>query len=118
MIKNQTEEAVTSDEFMSVERSVVESVVKREVLNVTEVELFKAVDRWTTKECERQGITSDGRTKRQILGGDIVNGIQFPLMEEKDFVSVVLDSHLLNIEELCNMIKLYNNVLNIPLPCV
>ena len=118
VIKNQTEEAVTSDEFMSVERSVVESVVKREVLNVTEVELFKAVDRWATKECERQGMTSDGRTKRQILGGDIVNGIQFPLMEEKDFVSVVLDSHLLNIEELCNMIKLYNNVLNIPLPCV
>ena len=39
-------------------------------------------------------------------------------MEEKDFVSVVLDSHLLNIEELCNMIKLYNNVLNIPLPRV
>ena len=31
MIKNQTEEAVTSDEFMSVERSVVESVVKRSV---------------------------------------------------------------------------------------
>ena len=118
VIKNQTEEAVTSDEFISVERSVVESVVKREVLNVTEVELFKAVDRWATKECERQGMTSDGRTKRQILGGDIVNGIQFPLMEEKDFVSVVLDSHLLNIEELCNMIKLYNNVLNIPLPCV
>ena len=118
VIDEQTEEAVTSDEFVSVERSVVESVVKREALNVTEVELFKAVDRWATKECERQGMTSDGRTKRQILGGDSVNGIQFPLMEEKDFVSVVLDSHLLNIEELCNMIKLYNNVLNIPLPCV
>ena len=88
------------------------------MLNVTEVELFKAVDRWATKECERQGMTSDGRTKRQILEEDIVNGIQFPLMEEKDFVSVVLDSHLLKIEELCNMIKLYNNVLNIPLPCV
>ena len=63
-------------------------------------------------------MTSDGRTKRQILGEDIVNGIQFLLMEEKDFVSVVLDSHLLNIEELCNMIQHYNNVLNIPLPCV
>ena len=42
VIKNQTEEAVTSDEFISVERSVVESVVKREVLNVTEVELFQS----------------------------------------------------------------------------
>ena len=94
MIKNQTEEAVTSDEFISVERSVVESVVKREVLNVTEVELFKAVDRWAIKECERQGMTSDGRTKRQILGEDIVNVIQFPLMEEKDFVCCIRLSSL------------------------
>ena len=92
VIDEQTEEAVTSDEFVSVERSVVESVVKREVLNVTEVELFKAVDRWATKECERQGITSDGETKRRVLGEDIVNGIRFPLIEEKDFASVVLDS--------------------------
>ena len=116
VIDEQTEEAVTSDEFVSVERSVVESVVKREALNVTEVELFKAVDRWVTRECERQGITSDGETKRRVLGEDIVNGIRFPLIEEKDFASVVLDSHLLNHEELCNMIKHYNNVLNIPLP--
>ena len=116
VIDEQTEEAVTSDEFVSVERSVIESVVKREALNVTEVELFKAVDRWATRECERQGITSDGETKRRVLGEDIVNGIRFPLMEEKDFASVVLDSHLLNHEELCNMIKHYNNVLNIPLP--
>ena len=94
VIDEQTEEAVTSDEFVSVERSVVESVVKREALNVTEVELFKAVDRWATRECERQGITSDGETKRRVLGEDIVNGIRFPLIEEKDFASVVLDSHL------------------------
>ena len=34
VIEKQTVEAVTSDEFVTVERSVVESVVKREVLNV------------------------------------------------------------------------------------
>ena len=118
VIEEQTEEAVTPDEFVTVERSVVESVVKREALNVTEVELFKAVDRWAIKECERQGMTSDGRTKRRILGEDIVNGIRFPLMEEKDFASVVFDSHLLNHEEFCNLIKHYNNFLNNPLPFV
>ncbi len=50
VIEKQTEEAVTSDEFVTVERSLVETVVKRERLNVKEVELFKAVDRWATKE--------------------------------------------------------------------
>ena len=50
VIEKQTEEAVTSDDFVTAERSVVESLVNREVLSVTEVELFKAVDRWTTEE--------------------------------------------------------------------
>ena len=55
VIEKQTEKTVRGDEFVTVDRSVVESVVKKEVLNVTEVELFKAVDHWATKECERQG---------------------------------------------------------------
>ena len=45
VIENQTTKVVTSAEFVAVERSLVETVVKREVLNVKEVELFKAVDR-------------------------------------------------------------------------
>ena len=116
VIEEQTEEAMTSDEFVAVERSVVESVVKREVLNVREVELFKAVDRWATKECERQGMTSDGETKRRILGEEIVKGIRFPLIPQKDFASVVFDSQILNYEELGNMIKYYNGVSTTPLP--
>ena len=116
VIEEQTEEAMTSDEFVTVERSVVESVVKREVLNVTEVELFKAVDRWATKECERQGVTSDGETKRRILGEEIVKGIRFPLIPQKDFASVVFDSRILNYEELGNMIKYYNGISTTPLP--
>ena len=116
VIEEQTEEAMTSDEFVTVERSVVESVVKREVFNVTEVELFKAVDRWATKECERQGMTYDGRTKRRILGEEIVKGIRFPLIPQKDFASVVFDSRILNYEELGNMIKYYNGISTTPLP--
>ena len=116
VIEEQTEEAMTSDEFVTVERSVVESVVKREVLNVTEVELFKAVNRWATKECERQGMTSDGRTKRRILGEEIVKGIRFPLIPQKDFASVVFDSRILNYEEFGNMTKYYNGLINTSLP--
>ena len=116
VIEEQTEEAMTSDEFVTVERSVVESVVKREVLKVTEVELFKAVNRWATKECERQGMTSDGRTKRRILGEEIVKGIRFPLIPQKDFASVVFDSRILNYEEFGNMTKYYNGLINTPLP--
>ena len=116
VIEKQTEEAVTSDEFVTVERSLVESVVKREVLNMKEVELFKAVDRWATKECKRQGITPDGETKRRILGEDVVKAIRFPLMSDKEFASAVFDSYILTLQEIGAMMKHYSGVLTSPLP--
>ena len=117
VIEKRTEEVVTSDEFVTVERSLVESVVKREVLNVNELELFKAVDCWATKECERQGITLDGEAKRRILGEDIVKAIRFPLMSQKEFVSMVFDSAILSWKEVGDMMKHYNDVsMTSPLP--
>ena len=115
VIKEQTEEAVTSDGFITVERSVVESVVKREKLSVTELKLYKAVDGWATAEVQRQGLTPDGKTKRRILGEDIVKAIRFPLISQKDFMSVVFDSDILTFHEVGNMMKHYSGVLKYPL---
>ena len=43
--------------------------MKKDLLNVKEAELFKAVDRWATQEIERQGLNpADGETKRRIIG--------------------------------------------------
>ena len=110
VIEENTEEAVTSDDFVTLERSLIESVVKRERLTIKEVDLFKAVDRWATKESERQGITSDGGSKRRIIGEDTVKAIRFPVMSQKEFVSVVLDSRILNFEEMSELMKFYNDV--------
>ena len=115
VIEKQTKQAVTSQEFVTLERSLIEAVVKREVLNVKEVELFKAVDRWANKECERQAKTSDDDVKRQILGEEVVKAIRFPLMSEKEFVSVVIDSCILTSKEVGDMMKHYNDVLTSPL---
>ena len=114
VIEKQTEEALRSDGFLTVEWSVVESVVTRERLSVTEVELFKAVDRWAAKECERQGTTPD-EGKRRILGEEIVKAIRFPLMTEKEFISVVPDCDILTTTEIIDVVKHYNGVLTTPL---
>ncbi len=118
VIEKQTEEAVTSDEFVTLERSLVETVVKRESLFVKEVELFKAVDRWATKEIERQGMTPDGPLKRRILGEDIVKAIRFPLMSQAEFLSVVYDTYILTVQEVGNIMKHYNGLLASPLPFI
>ena len=111
VIEEQTEEVVTSVEFATVDRSLVQSFVKKDRLKVTEVKLFKAVDHWATKECERQGLTSDGETKRRILGEDVVKAIRFPLMSDREFSSFVLDSNILTSQEVAVMIKHYTSVL-------
>ncbi|XP_022809290.1 BTB/POZ domain-containing protein 6-B-like, partial [Stylophora pistillata] len=111
-----TKEAVTSDVFVTVERSLVKSVVKRGKLTVKEVDLFKAADHWATNECERQGVTPDGETKRRILGEDIVKAIRFPLISQEEFVSAVFDSHILTLQEVGAMMKHYCGVLKSPLP--
>ena len=110
VIEEQTEEAVTSDEFVTVERSVVETVVMREELNVKEVELFKAVDRWATEQSKRQGIISDGESKRRILGEEIVKAIRFPLMAQEEFASVVIDSRILTMDEVGDLVKHYSGL--------
>ena len=111
VIETQTENALTTEEFVTLERSLVESVVKRERLNVKEVDLFKAVDRWATKEVERQGLTPDGVVKRRILGEEIVKAIRFPVMSQKEFALVVVDCDILTKKEFfCLMLKHYSGV--------
>ena len=110
VIEAQTEKVLTSEEFVTLEKFVVESVVKRERLNVKEVDLFKAVDRWATKEVERQRLTPDGKVKRRILGEEIVKAIRFPVMSQKEFASVVVDCDILTKKEIGFMMKHYGGV--------
>ena len=105
VIDGLTEEAVKSDGFATVQRFLLEAVVERDTLCISEVELFKGVMQWVTKESEKQGLVADGQVKRRILGERIVKGIRFPLMSLEEFSSVVLDSKILTLDEVTEIIK-------------
>ena len=115
VIDKQAGEAVKSDGFVTIEKSVLEELVERDSMNVKEVELFKAVDCWATKECEKQGLATEGSVKRSILGERIVKGIRFPVMDEKEFVELVLDCDILTKKESFDMMKFFNSVLKTPM---
>ena len=114
VIDKRTEEAVNSEAFATIERSLLEAVVVRDTLTIEEIELFKAVDLWATKECERQGLAADGAIKRRILGEQIIKGTRFPTMKLEDFSSVVLDSDILTKEEIVSMFKCFGSVSSSP----
>ena len=115
VIDKQTEEAVKSDGFATIERCLLEAVVVRDTLSIKEVNLFKAVNVWATNECERQGLTTNGEIKRRILGESIIKGIRFPVMKGDEFAYVVLDSKILTPEEVIAFFKYYNSASNSPL---
>ena len=117
VIETQTKKAVESSEFCSLERPLVESIVKKDGLNIKEVQLFQAVDRWATEECRRKRLTpSDENAKRQILGEEIVKAIRFPLMTLSEFASVVIDCNILTFKEVGDLVKHYADVSTSPSP--
>ena len=63
VIEKETEEAVKSDGFITIERSILEELVEKDLLNVKEVELFKAVDSWAVNECQKQDACYTGITR-------------------------------------------------------
>ena len=115
VIDKETDEAVKSDGFVTIEKSALEELVERESLNVREVELFKAVDCWATKECENQGLAAEGSVKRRILGERIVKAIRFPVMEQQEFADVVLDCDILTKKESFDLMKYFSSVLKFPM---
>ena len=110
----ETEEVVKSEGFVTIERPLLETVVIRDTLTIKEVDLFKTVDLWATKECERQGLEADGSNKRRILGEEIVKAIRFPTMTQKDFASEVLASDILTKEEIVSLVRYLNFVSSSP----
>ena len=100
VIDEQTEAVVKSDDFVTIQRTLLEAIVKRDTLNIAEEELFKGLMRWATKQLEKEGIVrADGQEIREILGERIVKAIRFAAMERKNFASVVLDTEILTYDE-------------------
>ncbi len=115
VIDKHAEAAVKTEGFETVKRSLLEEFVERDSLNIKEVDLFKAVDRWAAKECQRLGLAEDGKTKRSVLGDKVVKAIRFPAMKRDDFHNAVLHRKILTPQQAFSMVEYYNSVLTAPL---
>ena len=114
MIDEQTEAAVKSEGFATIERSLLEAVIVRDTLSIREIDLFQAVDLWAAKECEKQGLAANGELKRTILGEQIIKAIRFPVMKQEEFASVVLDKNILTKGELVTFFQFFSSTLTSP----
>ena len=102
------------DGYATIERSLLEAVVSRDTLTIQEIDLFKAVNQWATKEYEKQGLAANGELKRRILGEEIIKAIRFPLMKLDEFASAVLDASILTPNEVVTFFKFFSSSLTSP----
>ena len=105
---------MNSDGFATIERSLLEAVVSRDTLTIQEIDLFKAVDQWATKQCQKQGLSADGESKRKILGERIIKSIRFPVMKQEEFAAVVIDTKILTPDEISTFFKFFSSTLTSP----
>ena len=111
MINEQTEEAVKSAGFATIERSLLEVVERDHPCSFLRWNYSRqSCNGRQLKESEKQGLVADGQVKRRILGQKIVKGIRFPVMTLEEFASVVLDSKVLTVDEVSDIVKCLSSV--------
>ena len=99
MIDMETSEAVVSDGFTDIRQSTLAEFLKRESLKVKEVDLFKAVVKWSEAECFRQEKETSGTNKRAAVANAIYQ-LRFASMTLEEFGQNVSVSGLLTAEEM------------------
>ena len=109
VIESQTEEALKADGFETIEKTLLEALIQRETLQIREVELFKACDRWAINQCREQGLATDGELKRRVLGEKIIKAIRYAVMKQEEFAGVVLDAKILTLDEIVIFFKFFSS---------
>ncbi len=98
LIDLKTSEAIASHAFTDINQGTLAELLKRESLNVKEVDLFKAVLKWSGAECLRKGIEANPKNKRAVLGNTIYQ-IRFVSMTPQEFAQNASQSGILTPEE-------------------
>ena len=99
LIELKTNEAVASDAFVDIDQATLEKLLKRESLNVKEVDVFKAVVKWSEAECSRKGIKKTTTKKKRAIMGNAIYQIRFASMTLQEFGQNVSQSGILTPEE-------------------
>ena len=100
IVSKKTQECLNSEAFCDIGLHTLNVLLKKERLAVTEVELFKAVLKWTDSECARQGINIEDKTARRRILGDSVYEIPFLAMSQDDVVKYVSPTGILTDTEI------------------
>ena len=111
IVLKKSQECLNSEAFCDIGLHTLNALLRKERLAVTEVELFKAVLKWTDNECARQGINiKEDKTARRRILGDGVYEIPFLEMSQENTVKYVSPTEILTDTEIVRILKKINGM--------
>ena len=111
IVSNNTSECINSEAFCNIGSHTLNALLKRQTMMISEVDLFRAVLRWTDNECARQGmrIEDDKMARRRVLG-DSLYEIRFLQMSEKNFATIASPTGMLTDAEVVTIFQKFNGL--------
>ena len=114
LVESSTAEVAATEAFNNISHKTLASILKRDNLNIPEVELFHAVLKWCDEQCSKKQLKVSGENRRAVLQ-DAAYHIAFLSMSQEDFAKHVHSSGLLSPDE---MVSIYGLLNGMELPCV
>ena len=98
-IETNISKIIASDSFNSISQVTLASLLKRDKLEIAEVELFQAILKWIDIQCSHRGLELTGKNRRSVIG-EAIYDFRFFGMSQAEFVQHVSKSGLLTSDEL------------------
>ena len=66
-IKSNTKQVVASDDFNNISQKTLASLLKLDCLDISEVELFQAVLKWSDFQCSKKDVEATRENRRSVM---------------------------------------------------
>ena len=109
VIEWRASEVASSANFINIKQTTLASLLKRNHLNVAELELFQAVLKWINNQCSEQGLELTTENRRLVIG-EAVYDLRLLALSEQPFAEHVSTSGLLTDDELVVIYEKFNNL--------
>jgi len=98
-------QVIEMEAFLCLDFDTLKVILKEDRLQIPEIKLFHAVEKWCIGEVSRRKITDCPESKRKILS-DAIYLIRFPCMTSEEFAKHCMFSGLLTMEEIRDILYL------------
>ncbi|KAJ6221627.1 hypothetical protein RDWZM_000172 [Blomia tropicalis] len=108
IIDYQARKIISSEEFANLTNDLVGNILWRDTLNISELEVFTAINQWASQQCKKTCKELTDRNRREVLG-DLLYYPRYLVMSEEDFNKGPYHSELLTDEEKRTLLERIRN---------